>query len=302
MTGKDYGELFARGLESGIALSRGKKRREMEEREMQSRELDRVAERKRMELLARQMEADLAAKKEDAARYVEAEAAMSKFGSSVASIDWSSPNARREYEQAVRLHLPTIQRHENVLKKWETFHNTTRQNQAFTDSKLVEMQMDDLRRAALDAGVGVDGVAVDMEVKAGRITPSEGIARLRELVTAKEKEMFERDLTLRKASRRSSTPKLMPGEQAELESVASELEAVNKELASPKLSTDQRSMLVGRKASLQRRLRAFDAKLAAGGGVGDGAEGDAGDGGEPSTPRVGGPSRRRFNPSTGALE
>lgn len=281
----DAGALFLQGYNIGAAVKDRKRRRALEERQQQESELNSAVQRRRMEAVAQSIEMEVQEKKADAARFVEAEAALGKFGTAVQSIDWSSPNARREYEQAVRLHLPSIQKHESSLKKWESFHSVTRQSQAFTDAKLAEMQMDDLRRAALDAGVGVEGVAVSEEVKAGRMSAAEGVERLRQLVVEKEKQVFERNMELRKASNPGKAPGLMPGEKAELDAVAAELTAVNKELANPKLSVDDKSILVGRKASLQRRLRSFD-KASARGGQTDGAQGGAGEPG-PSAPAPG---------------
>lgn len=158
------------------------------------------ANKKRMGMIEEEFKANMALKKEEAARFVEAEAAFERWGKTTAAIDWSSPTARVEYEKATDLHLPTILKHDGARRKWEAMHGVTMKNAAYTDATTAEIQLSDLARKALLAGAGPEALGIQADVKAKKISVSEGLMKLSDVMKARDKELFEREVKLRKIS------------------------------------------------------------------------------------------------------
>ena len=229
----DAGALFGQGFANGVnavrvrdARKEAEKRQALEERQQTERELDGEVDRKRRNELSQQWEFEMAAKKADAARLLESETAFNKFGEVIQSIDWSSPDSLKQYGQAVNLHIPTIAKHESTLKKWEAVHRATMDNASFTQAKMADIQLVDLQKQLAQRDLGPTGMAIAADVKAGKLTQSEAIARAQELIDQRDEKEFKQAKQLRGMTRSASAvPKPSMQEQVELKDLDTMIEA-----------------------------------------------------------------------------
>lgn len=216
-------QIGAQAIESGVNLAQRKRQLDMQQMEAE-------ANKKRMAMIEQEFESNMALKKEEAARFVESEAAFERWGKATAAIDWSSPTARTEYEQATNLHLPTILKHDGARRKWEAMHGVTMKNAAYTDSKTAEIQLSDLAHKALLSGAGPDAIGIQADVKAGKISIHEGLTKLSEVMQNRDKQLFERELQLRRISNpeRRERPRPSVGQEYELKDIERQIEEAQK--------------------------------------------------------------------------
>lgn len=214
----------------GVRMSQGWTNQRLQRDELDMRQMEAEANKKRMAMIEQEFESNMALKKEEAARFVESEAAFERWGKATAAIDWSSPTARTEYEQATNLHLPTILKHDGARRKWEAMHGVTMKNAAYTDSKTAEIQLSDLAHKALLSGAGPDAIGIQADVKAGKISIHEGLTKLSEVMRTRDKELFERELQLRRISNpeRRERPRPSVGQEYELKDLDRQIEEAQK--------------------------------------------------------------------------
>lgn len=238
-------------------------------------EIDREIERDRQARLEESLTLEIQAKRDEAKRLVEASDAYDKFQAGASLIDPGDPLAVDKYSKITQAYLPAILKHDQVARKWEALDRATKQGAVFTAKKVTEL-------ATLNAIQEATRIAPDLLLdppkKADGTTDYVAVsAALRE----RKREMVEDAENLRRitAEGRGAPQRpaeLGPGSKAELEAVADELRSVNKAILDLRASgaltsdpdewgrggssarADKLRALIDQKATLQRRLRAFD--------------------------------------------
>ncbi len=234
----NHGALFSQGMAIGANIARGKRedrhRQQIDERRLyqaeQDSELDREFRRKQM----LRMEVEHEANKADAARLLESEVAFNKFGEVTSSIDWSTPDAAKQYQQAVNLHLPTMLKHEGTLRKFEALNRATVDGARYTDAKQTELQMLDLQKQLGARGLGPEGITLFDDVKAGKLSKGDALARARELMDAYDTKIAENEERLRRISNPDRAPNYqaatLPTESSKLKRLESLREDLRTEM------------------------------------------------------------------------
>lgn len=264
--------LGAQAVQFGIERADRRKQANVEnarqsERDMVDR-LDREVDRKRKDQLFEQFNVELAAKRDEAARYVEASGAFDRFNAAASLLDSGNPAALDQYATVTKQYLPTILKHEGVSRKWEAADRVFKQGQAFTNKKIADtsvlQSMEEAARLAPEVMINPP--------KLPDGTPD--FASIRETIATRRQEIADQQIELRRAAVDArmeaeasgayggrSRDQLPPGTKVELDAVGDELRTVNKALAEPKLTPDRKLELINRKSSLQRRIRSFDNKV-----------------------------------------
>lgn len=258
----DVGALFNQGFANGLRAKQQKRDREIqnqrleiEKRQQTEAELDGAIRRKRMQQVVEEQDFAAAARKDDAARFIEADKALEMFNAGYGLIDWGSPDSPKQYQALTQQYLPTILKHDSAAKRWEAQDKATQQGQQFTLKKALDAERLATVRRAVEMGI----VSIPT-TQSGEVD----YETLQQKMDERKEASFQDALQLRKAAieaRGEATGvggKMLPGAKAEIETVKTELNGINRELMNPKLTPEQKLPLVNRKSSLQKRLRRFD--------------------------------------------
>lgn len=258
-------------FQAGVANARADRQEARQRRLDAEAEIDREIERDRQNRIGESLQLEIAAKKDEAKRLVEATSAFEEFSAATSLIDDGDPEAPTKYSAITQQYLPKILKHDAVARKWEALDRVKKQGAAFTTKKVTESVA---LQAMQDAARIAPEILLDPPKK-----PDGGIdyAAVAERLRERQAELADQAINLRRAAvdaraeaERSGAyggttrrgEELPPGTKAELEGVADELKMVNKAMSEPNLRPDRKLELVNRKSALQRRLRSFDSRVA----------------------------------------
>jgi len=110
----------------------------LQEKEARERELDRQVDRRHKTLLADDLEIEGRIRKDQATRYIEAEGNWAKFEEAVKTIDWSNPEAPKQYEAISASYMPGMFKHESVTRKFNGYDKAVKDSMKYSAVKMVE--------------------------------------------------------------------------------------------------------------------------------------------------------------------
>ena len=110
----------------------------IDERQQRDRELDAVIDRRHKAAMAEDLEMQNRLRKDQVTHFIEAESSWTKFEQAEKAIDWSNPDAPRQYEMISASYLPGILKDERVTKKWDAYDKAIKDSMRFTATKTTE--------------------------------------------------------------------------------------------------------------------------------------------------------------------